>query len=299
MIIGLPDSGEYKSQAKEWLIQSFEILYENALELEYLDDLLEPRWHFHKGKLATVLVLCHQSVESVIKSEIIDVNPYFLIDLPTSNWPTLPDSKDKEFDELFSINSEALIRVFCAICRVGTDKKEIVKIVEELRVARNRIVHSTNKDSLKSEYLIETLCRASILLFGTSLWELIKEEFAINPLRNDMDHEEYVTALIDKFRFIKSYLPKRKFKMYMNVSGRDYSCPYCMYYFSRDSEDTANLKPNKPSSITVECLLCSGTFDVLRTKCENEDCAGNVMWFNDDEGSTICLTCHHESVESV
>lgn len=298
MIVGLPDSKEYKSQAKEWLIQSFEILHENALELEYLDDLSEPRWHFHKGKLATVLVLCHQSIESVLKSEIIEINPHFLIDLNPSNWPTLPDSKDKDFDQLFSINAEALIRVFCAICRVGTDKREIVEMAEEVRIARNKIVHSVHKDSLKSEYLVETLCRTSIIFFGTSLWDVLTEELAIHPLSVDLDHEEYVAALIGKFRFLKDYLPKRKFNKYMSLQGRHYSCPYCMDYFSNGHENTANLKPNKPDSNMVFCLLCSGKFDVKREDCKSEGCIGNVLWDN-DEGTTICLTCHHETDESL
>lgn len=109
MITNLPKPEDYKSIATEWLLQSFQIIYDYGDELEYLADWEDKDWHFHRGKLSTALVLIHQAIESQMKSEICNISPYFLLEMRQQEWPTLPKSKDKTFTELFNIGAESLI----------------------------------------------------------------------------------------------------------------------------------------------------------------------------------------------
>jgi hypothetical protein len=296
MITELPNSDDYKSLGREWLLQSFDIVYDYAEELEYLEDWKESDWHFHKGKLATVLVLLHQAIESVLKAEIIKFSPFLLIELPSNKLPTLPGSIDKSFNELFTINSEALLRVFCATCRLGQDNKKLVKIFEEVRVKRNKIVHGLHKDILMPEYLIKIQFEASLEFFKTGLWTLMKAEERSHPLYNDLENEDLITELYHRLKFINKHLSQKKYQEYLGIEGRGYLCPEC----TRTSQDwdlkSIYLFPNEPTSTSGNCIICDTKFDLIRESCWTEKCKGNVIFQDKDTNEMTCLTCLEEMV---
>lgn len=296
MITELPHSDDYKSLGKEWLLQSFDIVYDYSDELEYLKDWKESDWHFHKGKLATVLVLLHQAIESVLKAEIIKISPFLLIDLPANKWPTLPESSDKNFNELFAINSEALLRVFNATCRVGQDNKRLVEIFEEVRVKRNTIVHGLHKEILMPEYLINIQFAASVEFFKTDLWTLMKAEERRHPLYNDLENEDLITELYYRLKFINKHLSHKKYQEHIGIEGRGYLCPEC----ARTSQDwelkSIYLFPNEPSSTNGKCIICDTKFDLIREPCWTEPCKGNVLIEDEVTDEKTCLTCLEEIV---
>lgn len=291
MITDLPNSEDYKSQGREWLLQSFDIVYDYSEELEYLEDWKDSDWHFHKGKLSTVLVLIHQAIESVLKSEIIQTSPYLLIDLASSSWPTLPKSTDKSFNELYTINSEALLRVFCATSRLDKNKKELVKIFEEIRIKRNQIVHGIHKEILKPEYLINLQFKVSREFFEANFWNLMKEEEKNHPLYNELEEEDLITELYARLKLIEKHLSKRKFQNLMNIEGRGYLCLSCTQHSQDWDLKTVFLQPNGPNSKKATCIICDETYRLIRENCWNKDCKGNVIHLDTETDWKTCLTC--------
>jgi hypothetical protein len=256
-----------------------------------LEDWKESDWHFHKGKLATVLVLLHQAIETVLKAEISGISPFLLIELPSHKWPTIPASGDKSFDELFTINSEALLRVFCATCRAGQDKEELVKIFEEIRIKRNKIVHGLHKDILRPEYLIKIQFDASKEFFNDGLWKLMKVEERSHPLYNDLENEDLITELYYRLKFINKYLPPKKYQDYLQIERRGYLCPECTGTSQDWDLKSVYLFPNEPTSTNGKCIICDTDFDLIRESCWIEKCKGNVIFQDKDTDAITCLTC--------
>ncbi len=292
MIIDLPNSQDYKKLGREWLLQSFDIVYDYSGELEYLSDWKEGDWHFHRGKLSTVLVLLHQAIESVLKSEIIDVSPFLLIEMPPQNWPSLPDSKDKSYNELFTINSEALLRLFCATCRTGKKKENLSKLYEEIRIKRNQIVHGLHKEILHPEYLIQIQFEASREFFEESFWNLMKNEERSHPLYNELEDEDLRTELYYRIKLIYKYLSNKKFKKYLNIEGRGYLCPECAGSAQDWDFKSVYLNPNHPDSMSANCIICDKQFQLIREECQIKKCHGNAIYVDDEsESLRTCLTC--------
>lgn len=290
MIIDLPNSEDYKTQGKEWLLQSFDIVYDYAEELKYLEDWKESDWHFHKGKLSTVLVLIHQAIESVLKSEIIETSPFLLIDMPSKSWPTLPASSDKSYNELFTINSDALLRIFCATCRPDQDKENLVKIFEEARIKRNQIVHGINKDILIPEYLIKLQCSVASEFYEDSIWNLVKNEEMSHPLYEELEDEDLITELCSKFKHLDNYLSKGDLKHFFEIDGRGYLCPSCNHISQDWDFKPVYLFPNNPTSTGAKCIICNEQFVLIREECRMENCKGNVLILDEYEDK-LCLTC--------
>jgi hypothetical protein len=65
--------------------------------------------------LSTSLILVYQAMESLMKARVCVISPLMLLDMKRTDWPTMPDSGDKDFNELFTIGGESLQRTFFAI----------------------------------------------------------------------------------------------------------------------------------------------------------------------------------------
>lgn len=288
MITNLPNSNDYHSQGKEWLLQAFDILFDKGSELKYFEEWDDEEWDFQKGKIATVIILAHQAIESKLKSEIIEVNPFFLIDSKPSLWPSLPGSVDKDFDSFYSINSESLIRIFCALCRVEDDKSEIVDLTEEVRLLRNKAVHSVQREILDPKYLTEIICRVCEFVYSDTIWNLIKSEHLRNEGYMWDEEEESIMILGQYLKFLEQNLTKSKFQKYLKVNGREYSCPNCHY----EVEGYAYLSPNTPDSKNLNCLICGDDHAIEREDCKSEKCKGNLIGIDSsDSDYLLCLTC--------
>lgn len=294
MIIDIPKPEDFKSIATEWLVQSFQIIYDYGDELEYLEDWEDSDWHFHKGKLSTALVLIHQAIEAQMKAEICNVSPYFLLDLKQQDWPTLPDSRDKSFNELFTIGAESLIRVYLGVCDHKKDKKVLTDLFEEIRVKRNKIIHGLAKDILEPKYLLELQFKTAKELFDNDLWTLLKKEERRHPLYTELEDEDLISVLYYKLNFIEKYFGLKKLKKFIGQDGRNYQCPNCTRKAQNWDHGSIYLNPNSPESTSAVCIICDFNFTVQRKPCDSEDCKGNVIWNNEDEGEMICLTCQNE-----
>ena len=77
-----------------------------------------------------------------------------------------------------------------------------------------------------------------------------------------------------------------------NKRQRKYICPNCVrehrLLHSEENPMTAQLSPNKPNSTNLFCFVCRENISVIRKRCKNVDCKGNVIHADSD---FECLTC--------
>uniref|UniRef100_UPI00289A2707 hypothetical protein n=2 Tax=Sphingobacterium TaxID=28453 RepID=UPI00289A2707 len=177
----------------------------------------------------------------------------------------------------------------------GTNQTVISKY-KELRIMRNKLVHSTGIDNLEYKYIIGKILNIISYFYNPIKWiELFKDMSTSDPTFGfwDMDLESaYFYQILD---FIEESVPKGVLKSYLpyDINSRRYSCPECSYWLSRHLSIDINpkwsfLSPNKPTSNKIECLICRREYKVQRKICSNKNCKGNVISENE-----VCLTCYN------
>jgi hypothetical protein len=307
MIINSPTRIEFEKVAKENLTQSFNLLFKAYDTYKGYDEKIvqqevsvEEIWQHQQGTIRTALILLHQAIESLMKSVICDTSPLLLIDKPRKDWPTMPNSEDKDFDSLYTIAGESLLTTFCAVNSTIIRDSELINFIEEIRQKRNQAIHGTNLKDVSAKYVIENVLKAFTIWFGKNNWHVeLRENLIENPLFGyfDMDYE---IALSYKFLdFSLSLIGRAELSKHISVDihSRSYFCPQCKYGIEKEYDEPmeskwAFLNPNEPDSTTISCANCHQDFEVKRVKCNINECKGNVLYDDPDyTGGLICLTC--------
>ncbi len=300
MIKNLPSRDNFKGLAKDCLIQTINKLFEIAKDYnenkeDVYQDLDESEiWKHHKGDLRTCLVLIFQGLELYLKGEICSESPFLLLDTPRQDWPTNPESANKDFNELFTVSGDQLLRTFNAVYANQVTKREINALFNDIRRKRNIITHSSPSFEITPKYLLENAIKCFTLFEGKDQWWLlIKQNIVEHPLFGYGDYDYELANLVFILEFIKD---KTGIKFLNNHSeyelgARKYYCLYCYRYLA--DLGVTNLKvtkwailsPNEPTSEGLICYSCQNTFKVERVKCTNSGCKGNVS------NQNVCLTC--------
>ena len=311
MIINQPNKKDFESVAIENLTQSFDLLfkvydnynqYDNGIIKEEVP--IKDIWKFHSGTIRTSLILLQQGIEGLMKATICDISPLLLIDNPRKEWPTLPDSKNKDFDCLYMIGAEALLHTFCSIKKSSISiTPSVIKFIEDVRQKRNRAIHGVCMVDVTPIDIIENILNTFTIWFGKDLWhkELVKNIME-NPLFGYVDYEFEKYSSYKLLDFALFILGKNKLARFISsdIKGRSYFCPECKENIDGDfgtlESKWAFLKPNKPGSTIISCVNCQNEFEVIRNKCNNIKCKckGNVLYDGEFSDGLICLTCYHE-----
>jgi hypothetical protein len=299
MITDLPTSDEFEKVARDWLNNSFDILYEYSKGSENLSFLKIDGYKFNKTKLSGILVLIHQALEAKLKSVICIVSPLLLLDLKQADWPTLPDSKNKSFNDLYTLGADALIKVFGAINSNIEDTRKLASLFDEIRIKRNKIVHNLYKDELTVEYLLELLFKVSAAMFSTDLFSFLRENdsnfpydefYAKYPHLEDDRNISILTYRYHLQSWAEGILGNKRIKTYLHIEGRPYNCYWCWANIDKYQLKTAYLHPNSSVSESLACINCLENFNAQRRDCNNNECKGNIV-YQDRSNETICLTC--------
>jgi len=332
MIINLPTYEDFENAGHECLIQA----YKNICQID--DEELRRRsdreeiWTYHKIVLKTSIILTYQGLELLLKAHIAKESPLLLIEQKRAEWKTLPDSKNVDFSGLFTISGDDLIRTFYATINPNGYDKDLIIHFEELRVLRNRLVHSVGNTKLTPDNTLKLILRTFTLLSGKdSFWYALNDKYFDHPASMDDEEEpKYVFDELNKFshlEYLEYFLGKGELNKHFhhNFKSRRYFCPDCTgeggASVSHDGKVSlypsfrySFLNPNTPDSTEIECIVCGGTFDVERINCNKYGCKGNVIYtFEDDEDEEdfeedtekrstqqqlqklkICLTCNEE-----
>jgi hypothetical protein len=311
MIINSPSRNDFENVAKENLTQAFFLLYAVYRDYENGNDdietdevLLDAVWKYNQGTIRTALILLHQGIEGLMKGIICESSPLLLVDKPRSDWPSLPGLKDQDFDSLFTIGNESLLRTFCAVNTTIKVNEEFIGIIDEIRRKRNQAIHGIGKADLTPKYILTKILFVFTAWFGKDEWLAeLKRNVIENPIFGFFDYDFEEAMFYQYLDFLEEIVGKRILSAHVKVEilGHRYFCPHCKAEvesrtdFGFMTSKWAVLHPNLPTSTTIMCVNCSTSTEVFRKDCEEKDCKGNVIFKYDGEGGiTCCLTCFEE-----
>lgn len=325
----IPKPIDYKNHGFECLVQAYKNIYQIDNGELIPDVPREDIWQYNTIVLKTSIVLIHQGIEALVKSEIIRKSPDYIIDKKKYDGK-IPEGENIDFTSLYTISGEDLINTFFKVIKKDTVSKKFGNHFEEVRSMRNKIVHGINHDEIAPKEVLQLILWSfTYLFYKGSFWRALQDKFYDHPghLVGDSDlefeeiqqyrHLDYLEALLGRGSLNKHFE--------VDLKSRRYYCPDCSgrdgIYVEHDNEGNvitvdeyptskwAFLKPNKPESTTIFCLVCKSHFGVERIDCngeKNTDCRGNVIYLEqeaeiDDDTEEIyedeikiCLTCMDE-----
>lgn len=292
---------DFVNVAKQCLTQAFNIIYEIDKELSYFEDELDSNedvWKFHLGDLNTSHILLYQGIEALMKATICEESPLLLLDTRVSDWPTLPDSKNKEFNQLSTISGKSLLKVYFSVGSPSNPNTDIPAFVEEIRLIRNKIIHGISREYLSPKFLINSILKTHTYFIGKDSWWLTMRELYINyPLFGiyKSDYEE--VGLIEKLYYLEKILEPSEWRKHFSLDfkSRRYYCPWCTFILEVEKKYIQSkwallIPQNQQRATEIKCLNCQRSHSVVRRKCSNDKCAGDVLHRYEDNDYE-CLTC--------
>ncbi|MBO0360450.1 hypothetical protein J0X19_20985 [Hymenobacter sp. BT186] len=322
MLTAIPNPDDYKNVGIECLVQAYKSIFSvdngemrHGVERGQI-------WKYNEIVLRTSIVLIHQGIELLLKSEVAKKSPLLLIDQRRGEWKTLPNSGDESFTDLYTIGGNDLLRTFYACIPANSISEDFITHFEDVRVKRNKIVHSIGGEEISPEDVLKLILWTFTFLLGPdSFWESVLDKFYNHP-GHEVGDEELEFEEIQQYIhlvYLEGILGKGELNNHFKVDlkARRYYCPTCtagggVLVKGDDSVEEypsgkwAFLSPNAPDSTGLECLVCRESFDIERKDCnptEGEPCKGNVIYLDEpgetdedtgevyEEDSFICLTC--------
>jgi hypothetical protein len=315
MIKDIPSSDDFIASGEDFLNMAWEKIFDLLKDYAIIktfseidsgeecnEEIDNEYWEKVQRHLSTSLALIQQGNEFILKGKIAKKSPFLIL---SDDWDsTLGKDKDISFSKLKTIEASNLIKVYNAEINPPLENK-FQEVFDKLRDKRNTVIHSVPNNIEESKDLLLNILEISQHLIGKYSWIKTRKSFLENEpnitmvKRGDNVKEAniLITIATEINHVIKKLLGPKDVKMYFDIDKKQrwYICPYCykaFEVFSNFGEDfgeipkLAQLKPKKPGSNTLYCLVCDKTSEVKRDDCNCEGCRGNVI-----SDSGICLTC--------
>jgi len=308
MIKDIPTHLEFEKLGLQCISKAFEMLYEvgnryaeiveeNVITEEVTEEIF---WNHNNITVRTSLIVLFQGIEYLMKGKVTEQSALLLIENNRTDWPSLPDKKDKNFDEMQTISGENLLSVFCAITPIQINLGDFVKQFEELRLKRNKLVHSTGVETLNYKYVVEKILFFLSEFYSKDRWVgLFREMFTSEPTFGYWDADVEGAYFYRVLNFVEASLTKGQINKFLNydIKARRYLCPECTYWLNKHEFNGTKpkwgfLKPNTPDSTIIDCLICGKEYNIERKDCKCKLCKGNVI--NSDTIEDLCLSCYNE-----
>jgi hypothetical protein len=267
----------------------------DAAELEEWDTdgtVADEYWKAAQRQLATSVSPLQQGSEFLLKSRIVDVSPFLLLDGSPKDWPRGSDHKDVAFSSFKTIDAQELIRAHDVVSSPRLSQ-EFVALYDNLRRVRNTVMHTIDPQlRFTAKDIIVWILEIVDSLLQQQGWMEIRQKFLETDSVSVAHSSDYVDAAIAKEGLkLTQLLQPSQLRRYFdfNPKQRRYFCPSCQYA-ARDWDlevDTAQLRPNTLSSTILYCFVCRKTHSVARKPCSASECKGNVL----DATDGTCLTC--------
>jgi hypothetical protein len=310
MIKNIPNPEDFHILAKECFFKSFDMTFSLYREYYYScisegkEDLYaEADFLNHNDiTLRTSLIVLHQGVEYYLKYFTAKKSPLFLLDKSPAELPLLPDSKDKDFNELNTISGDNLISIFCGLSEKNKD--ELTKICSEyneLKKQRNLVVHSISDKKTDLKIILNNFLFFHRQFNEKNWFHFLKEMYAQNPIFGIDDSELEEADFYMILDFVEKNIGKNSLQKEIesvDIKKRRYLCPLCSSQISRyeyypDISKWAFLNPNTPNSKKLLCLNCEKETEIERKKCGKDNCKGNVIYDN------TCMTCYNGELSKI
>lgn len=256
--------------------------------------LIDDFWMAAQGPLSNAAALLQQGIEFLIKSRIVRVSPFLLIDRNPREWPRKCDTRNTPFSEFRTLDAQDLVKVHDTV-RSERLEPAFVERIAELRGMRNTIMHTVDKTlRIQPVRLLVDVLDASHNLLGRTKWVALRRRHLDETPESVAFSTDFNEArLIQECMLLPTLLSRAEIAKHLDMSKsqRWYICSHCAEE-SGDAElrpKTAQLKPNSPASRAVLCFVCRIDMPVTRHPCAEADCRGNVI-----DSESRCLTCYTE-----
>ena len=298
MIINIPKPNEFLDTGLEYINISYEAILEliDVLEETGTGKKVDERnfWDDAKKRLLIYTSMAHQGVDFLIKSQIAGVSPFLLLSNHGDKYPKAGEDDDINYSDMFTIDSSKLLDLFRISCSMKLPSNFQNKY-EENRKRRNKIVHTVDAQiQLTAEEVLYEIIFLTCPFLPKEDW--INSRF--NYLSSKAEFGAYgyedgipESHILTEIRLLKNRFSNTQFKLMSGVSKqtRLYLCPTCFHPdYNTENQGSAFLSPNKPSSTSITCLICSCSFNVYRKDCESSDCPSNV-YIIDQDACGLCL----------
>ena len=301
MITNKPTAEDFEHQSVQYLEQAFSVLIRSDNNTESLEEDTgvseEDYWRYNQGVLSNSLALLFLSIENHLKAQICRISPLLLLAEDPKKWGG--DGNDKEYSELFIHSFESLVVLYREL-GLGLISDDSRSSINELRKKRNFITHGVLKDTLTPGMVVETIRKALLAIWGPRIWwDLLREYEKKSPMFGIYDPDVEIAWNTSTIDYLVSILGKKKvgYLLDVNLKSRLYYCPTCtsaLHYHGDDNGSKwSTLSPNEPTSEMLYCIVCDATHRVIRKKCLEPECEGNVI--SDED---VCLTCFTELAEN-
>ena len=300
MIIDIPTKEDFFQNGLSMLNLAWDAVASLYIGLEYseLDDIeeeghtTEEYWKAAQHPISVALALAQQGIELLLKGRIAEVSPFLLL-TGRRDWPSGCSDKDTPFADFRTIEAHELIRTHDSV--VAEKLSDSFKSqFENIRRLRNIIFHGVDKRLRpKAEDVFRVILEAAHCLYEPRSWIRLRRDY-LEKTPNSIAYYGPDSTLIlisEALHLIKTLKPfetNRYLGFYKNQ--RRYICYTCALNYSDVGIEPkiAVLDPNTPESNTLYCFVCDEHYAVLREKCTNDGCQGNVI----DAQDGVCLSCY-------
>jgi hypothetical protein len=266
-------------------------------ELEQWDDageVTDEYWLAARQPISVALALTQQGIELLLKARIAEVSPFLLISGSPREWPSGCGQRDTPFADFQTIDAHELVRAHDAVVsqRVDDSFKEQV---ERLRRVRNVVFHGVSREDRPSGVEVWRVILEAVENLGESRsWLRIRQTYLENsPQGVAWSTDRTDIILVWEFeKLIKLLGPAELRRFFGFEKGqRHYICHTCACRcINGNRPRIAFLKPNTPTSTSLYCPICDESYEVIRRKCGEAGCRGNVL----HPDGEVCLTCFHQ-----
>lgn len=302
MVTDIPAADDFRRTGVVYLNMAWTIAIDLCLhtEEEYSalaggceEDLVTDFWQAAQRPLANAASLLQQATEFLLKGRIAAVSPFLLVAANPRDWPRNVDKEDVPFADFRTIDAQDLVKVHDAVSEERLPR-DFAERVGSQRRTRNAVMHTVDKRvTLHADDVLIAILDVSHHLVSPLKWVESRDKY----LDETPESVAYSTdfndgRLIQEFTYVAEALTNSDAKRYLGFFKRQrkYFCAVCESA-SRDmdlSPETAQLRPNDPTSTTVYCFVCREESAVARRPCCKTSCRGNVVSVEYD----YCLICH-------
>ncbi|MCK1615434.1 hypothetical protein IVA96_01730 [Bradyrhizobium sp. 159] len=266
----------------------FELQNAQVAEWDEDGEVTDEYWQRSQSTLGNALTLVQQGFELSLKSSIAAVNPYLLLSRDIRDWPA-SDKKDISFADFRTIDAADLVKLHNSICADQLEAS-FIELFDRVRRRRNQIIHlGKDKKAIAVVELIEMILSCVARLAPSIRWMKQRADYKNDDYLSVAYSNDHVTdVLCNEAEIVIDLLGASSLDKFFGFDkkARRYYCPECARNVEGDRYLTAHLKPNKPSSTDLFCIVCDEIHDVVRKKCVDEDCKSNVI-----SADGVCLVC--------
>ncbi|SJM34046.1 hypothetical protein [Mesorhizobium delmotii] len=311
MIVNIPTSGSLDDVAlrlyfSAWsslinMMDDFELAYEVEFDPAEDDGWAEERLGYLEAcqpELQSICAIIQQSNELALKAKVCKVSPFLL--LLKSDPKFSKNRGDIDFSEFRTLDAVDLPSAVNSLCQTPLSDK-FIQTYNLIRSLRNTIAHlGGSSKKFEPKELVGILAFQYPELWKDRLWLKDRVEFASQTRTSYFHDYKYSSPHMEVMHELPTtvaVLGKAEFKTLFGEakSKRRYLCHHCIdaantRYADLDLDacKTAHLDKDGKS---IHCLMCNGTFPVVRKSCEAGGCKGDVI--SGDEGlyPEKCHTC--------